>query len=182
MQTIFLSPYKVGFLLILISAGGFWACDKVDELLTFKIKNEANFEIPSLAGVDTPFSVPTPDVSTNSSQTFATNNTDVSKVKDIKLDKLTLAITAPSNATFSRFKSVKIYISAEGLGEKLLASKENISTIVGTTLMLDATGEKLDDYIKKDKFNLKMEVVTREAVFYTTKINAKMTFSVTAKL
>ncbi len=179
MQKRFFRPGAFAALLIL---AGLAACEKVEDLLRFKISNETSFTVPSAIGLNAPVLLPTPDVTTNASQTFKNNNTDVNKVKDIRLESLVLSITGPANATFAPVKSVRLYISAPGVEEKLLASKENIPTDVGNTLSLDVTGEKMDAYVKRESFQVRTEVVTRQAVFQDTHVTAKMTFGVTANL
>ncbi len=141
-----------------------------------------NFTIPSAIGINTPTLIPTPDVTTNATQNFRNNNTDVNKVKDIRLQSLTLTITSPASATFSPVRSIRIYISAPGVEEKLLAYKENIPTDIGSILNLDVTGEKMDNYVKRDTYSLRTEVITRQAVFQDTSVKAQMEFSVTADL
>lgn len=158
------------------------ACEKVDDLLTFKIINETSFTVPSAIGLNLPTLLPTPDVTTNASQTFQNNNTNVNKVKDIKLESLVLAITSPTDATFAPVKSIRLYISAPGFEEKLLAFKENIPADAGNRLSLDVTREKMDNYVKRETFSVRTEVVTRQAVFQDTDVTAQMVFAVTANL
>jgi outer membrane lipopolysaccharide assembly protein LptE/RlpB len=157
-------------------------CKVVEDLLTFRLNNETTLVIPSAVGINTPFSVPTPEVTSNASQTFKSNNAETSQVKNIVLEKLTLNITSPSQANFQFLKSIKIYISAAGQPEKLLAYKTDIPTNAGTTLTLDTTGEAVDIYLKQEKYSLRTEAVTRQAVAYETTIKAQMTFRVTANI
>jgi hypothetical protein len=174
--------FQLGAFAALMILAGLTACEKVNDLLRFKINNETRFTVPSVIGLNIPTPLPTPDVTTNASQTFKNNNTDIKKVKDIRLELLVLSITNPAGATFAPVKSVRLYISAPGVEEKLLASKENIPTDVGSTLSLDVTGEKMDDFVKRESFQVRTEVVTRQAVFQDTDVTAKMTFGVTANL
>jgi hypothetical protein len=179
MQTKFL---RLGALVALLTLTGLSACEKVNDLLRFKINNETRFTVPSAIGLNVPTPLPTPDVTTNASQTFKNNNTDINKVKDIRLESLVLSITAPAGATFAPVKAVRLYISAPGVEEKMLASKENIPTDAGNILSLDVTGEKMDDFVKQESFQVRTQVVTRQTVFQDTDVTAKMTFGVTADL
>ncbi|MDO1447844.1 hypothetical protein Q0590_16350 [Rhodocytophaga aerolata] len=167
-------------LICLVGSVSWVACKKVENLLTFRIKNEVSFMIPSAIGINTPYSFPTPDVPTNASQSFSNNNTNVNKVKDIKLETLNLTITSPSNATFKPVKSINIYIVSEGLPKKLIAYKNDIPTTVGNQLTLETTRENLDSYVKKESYSLATETVLREAVFQDTEIHAQMSFLVSA--
>ena len=174
--------FRLSAVVALLILASLTACEKVSDLLRFKINNETSFTMPSTIGVNVPTPLPTPDVTTNASQTFKNNNTDINKVKDIRLETLVLSITNPTNATFAPVKSVRLYISAPGVEEKLLASKENVPTNVGNTLSLDVTGEKMDAFVKRESFQLRTEVVTRQAMFQDTDVTAKMIFGVTANL
>jgi hypothetical protein len=157
-------------------------CKVVENLLTFRIDNDASMTIPSAVGINTPLSIPTPEVSSQASQTFKNNNTDINKVKNVILERLNLTTTSPNQATFQFLKSIKIYISAPGLEEKLLASKMDIPTTVGNTLELETTSDAMDTYLKKETYSLRTEVVTRQVVGYETTIKAAMTFKVTANI
>lgn len=158
------------------------SCKKIEELLTFRFDDKADFTVPSAIGINTPYSAPTPDITTNARQSFSNNNTDINKVKDIKLEKLQLTISSPSDGNFQPVKSLNIYISAEGQPEKLLASEIDIPTDAGNVMQLDVSGDALDAYVKQAQYDLRTEVVTRKAVFYDMQIHVDMTFKVTAKL
>lgn len=157
------------------------ACKKViEDLLTFNIDYSSSFTVPSAIGVNTPFNVPAPSVQTNASQKFQNNGTSKDKVKNIILKKPTLTITDPSQANFSMFKSIKLYISASGQPKKLLAESGEISTSAGKTLTLTPTSDNLDNYVKQDEFEVEAEVIMREAPLYEIDFRADMTFQVTA--
>jgi len=147
--------------------------------LTFTISDSTTFTIESTSNEDVPITVPTPDITTNSSQEFENNNTRADLVKSIKLKKLTLTIQSPEDFTFSFLKSLDIFISAEGEEETKIAFKDNIPK-ENTSIDLETTGEELDAYIKKDSYSLTFEAVTREAFFNDVTIKADMEYKVTA--
>lgn len=169
----------INVFIILIS---FTGCNEVDKLLTFNIKNETEITIPAAANINTPLNIPTPDIKTNSEDQFKNNNTKKDLVKDVKLTSMSLLITEPEGKTFSFLKSIIIYISADGVTEKKIAYKENIHSNIGNTLELTSTNEKLDEYIKKEFFNIRTVVTTDEAMISEVRINAKMNFRVTADM
>jgi hypothetical protein len=158
------------------------SCKKIGELTTFNIHNSTNFTVSSAIGINTPFNIPVNNIKTSSNQAFKNNNTRVDLVKDVKLTKLDLAITSPQNASFGNLKSISIYLKAEGLPEKLIAFKDNISNDQGSNLSLETTDERLDDYIKKEAYNLRTEVVMRSIYGSDVDVKADMTFRVTANL
>lgn len=156
-----------------------FGCEKVDELLTFSLNNEVTMQIPASTLLDLPVSIPTPDVTTNSQQTFQNNKTKASLVKDVKLREIKLTITAPASKTFSFLKSIHIYISSGQNDEKLLASLDDIPANVNN-ITLTPTGEKLDQYIKASSYKLRTSIVTRETLTQDVEVRADLKFTVTA--
>ena len=169
-----LSKYLAGALLI------FFSCEKIENLLTFDVKDSTEFTIPSFTGINSPLSIPVPPVRSSSNQAFENNNTNANLVKDVSLKKLNLQIIAPEEKSFKFLKSVEIYISAEGEEEIMLASKYDIPTAIGNSLDLETTNHKLDAYIKKDSYDIRTVVEVREIPGQDVTVKADMTFKVTA--
>lgn len=161
------------FFLIAIS------CTEVDKLLTFTISDETEFKISSGFPFDTPFEVPTPDVTTNSTAEFKNNNTAGNLVKNVKLKELKLTITDPADKKFSFVKSVRMYISTDGSDEIELAYQDNINATTNT-INLICTTEKLDKYIKGSNYKIRTQVIQRETLTKEVSIKANLSFEVTA--
>jgi len=155
------------------------SCNKIDELLTFKINDSTEFTIENAIVVNLPFDIPTPRITTDSETEFKNNNTASRLVKNIYLDKLQLSIKQPSDGTFSFLKEISIYISTNGKDEILLASKTNIDENA-TKISLDPTDARLDDYVKAKSYSLRTEVTTNKIVTNSITIKADMTYIITA--
>lgn len=165
------------YLFVLISVSMlFSGCRKLTE---FKIKNSTEFVIPKTAVIGV--SLPTSPVPTTSNFEFRNNGTDAKHIQDIKLDALTLSIKSPASQTFDFLNSIRVYISADGLQEIELAYLENIPTSV-QTIYLSTTGAKLDAYLKKDSYSLRVKAVTDEQLYEDVTMKADMVFHVRAKL
>jgi hypothetical protein len=158
------------------------ACSKLDELLTFTITNQADIVLPAQTGINIPFVVNTPSISTSSESAFRNNNTRADLVKNVNLQSLSLNITSPAGQTFQPLRDIEIYILAEGLPATLMAYKYDIPQDIGSTLQLDTTQENLDDYIKKSSYSIRTDVVTRQFFSQDITIRSTMTFSVTANV
>ncbi len=154
-------------------------CNKVDDLLTFTISNQASITIPSSSPITLPFEILLPDISSNSSREFENNNTRTDLIKDVKLVELNLSITSPADKTFSFLKSIHIYISTDGSDEIELAYLDDISS-VADSIALITTNAKLDKYIKSSIYKLKTETVIRETVTENIEILIDLKFKVTA--
>ena len=83
-------------------------CSKLDELTKFDMDYDTQVTIPSSAGINLPFDVLTPDTETNSESTFESNDTRKDLIEEIKLTKLQLVITSPSETDFSFLESISI--------------------------------------------------------------------------
>ncbi|MDO6818414.1 hypothetical protein [Zobellia sp. 1_MG-2023] len=170
------------FLLILTVFATLTSCDKLDELTKFDLDYNSQVTIPSSAGIDLPFDMFTPDMETNSDSQFEVNDTRKDLIEEIKLTKLELEITSPDDSDFSFLESIEIYISAEGLDEIMIASKEEVDENIGDVLDVDVIDVDLKEYIKKDKFNLRLNTVTDELISTDHEIDVNSTFFVDAKI
>lgn len=170
---------KAAFSVLMCSIFLLGGCKKITE---FKLDYNSTAVIPSTFGTLVPFSVNTPEMETNSSYEFDVNKTDADHVKSIRLTLLNLAITAPSNQTFSFVNSIEVYISSPNHSEVLVASKTDIPADAGTTLSLGIPDQDLKDYIKDSKFTLRLKVVTDETITQDVDVNVQSEFLVNAKI
>ena len=103
-------------------------------------------------------------------------------MEDIKVKELKMKITAPEGQTFDFLKSIKIFIKAEGLEEKMIAWKTDMTDDGSTTITLETSDENLKDYILKDSFQLRTETVTDQLITKDTHIDINAVFWVDAKI
>ncbi|MNR22426.1 hypothetical protein D3C85_1393750 [compost metagenome] len=155
------------------------SCDVVDDLLTFSISNEASIKIESTSPINLPSEFITPEVTTNSSSEFDNNKTKASLVKDVKLRSLKLAISDPSDKTFTFLKSIHLYISTTESNEIELAYQDNISN-AANAIDLICTDKRLDEYIKADSYKIRTKVTLKETLTKDVTVKANMKFRVTA--
>jgi hypothetical protein len=160
----------------------FYSCDKLDELTKFDIEYSQRATIPSSTGVDLPFDVFTPETETNSESEFEINDTRKDLIEEIKLTQLELVIISPDGADFSFLESISVFISADGLDEIQIASLAEVSDNTGTRLNLDTSDIDLKDYIKSDKFGLRLNTVTDELLSTDHELEVNSTFFVDAKI
>ena len=166
------------FIALLLSA---ISCKKINELLTFNVNVENNFTVGASGPLNIPFDILTPQVTTNSTQQFQNNNSDINRVKDIKLTKVDLQIVSPAGKTFSFLQSVHIYISTNANDEIELAYLDNISSSA-TAISLTPTSASLDKYVKASSYSLRTKIVTKQALSQDVEIKNQCQFQVTANL
>lgn len=169
-------------LFIVVSTLGFIGCKKVDRLTQFHMVFNDTAVVKSSAGINLPFNVMTPDITTNSESTFEANDTRKDMVEKIVLKALDLTIVSPSGEDFGFLKSVQIFISAPGISEAEIAGDTGVPPDAGNRISLKTTGADLKDYIKSDRFSLRLKTITDEAITKDFYIVVHSDFFVDAKI
>lgn len=171
MKNVFLSS----LVLIIISS-----CAKLDRLTQFDMDYEAKTSIPSSFGINLPFDLPTPPITTNVETTYSVNDTRKDLIEEISLTSLIISTSGDNNFDF--MKRMKIFINADGLDEIEVASKAIIGANL-QTIEFDVFSEiDLKDYINKDEFILKVQPVTKKILFHDVDIKIGAIFHVDAKI
>lgn len=171
---------KILLSLIILSALG--SCKKLDKLTQFNVDYESDITYSAGLPVNLPVNISTPDMATNSEEEFAVNDTRKDLIESIKLTQLKLNITSPNGHTFSFLKEVRIYISSPGLAEIEVARKLNIDDTVGSELLLDILDAELREYIKADKFVLRVTGTTDQILTSNVTARVYSNFFVDAKI
>lgn len=169
--------YFFGLLLLLMMV--FTSCKKFTQ---FDMPYETVVVIPSSSLIDIPIEISSPEVTTESEQTFAVEDTRKDLIKEILLTDLNLVLEKPNGGDFSFLKSIEIFIDADGSDEVRAAWKENISESVGKTLELKSTDKDLQSFIKADEFTLRVKTTTRKSISQDHEIKVKANFWVDAQL
>ncbi|MDB3906826.1 hypothetical protein N9355_05110 [Crocinitomicaceae bacterium] len=156
------------------------SCKK--KLTEFDIDYTSQVVVNSTFGQLIPFSLNTPEMQTNSEFEFESNNTRADKVERINLTELRLKITSPNGETFSFLNSVEIFISSPNHTEKKVAFKESIPNNPGSILTCDLVDLELQDFIKDERFTLRLLTVTDETIPQDVTVEVYTNFRVKAKL
>ncbi len=157
-------------------------CKKVDKFTQFNLDYTETFVIPSSTGTNLPLNFFSPDIETNSTTEFEVNDTRKDLIEEIKLTRLDLTLKNPSSGNFDFLKSAEIYIAADGLSEAKVAYIDNIPNNSAKSISLTTTNADLQQYIKKDKFELKLKVVTDQILTSDHEIETYSVFYVDAKI
>jgi hypothetical protein len=112
-------------------------------------------------------------------QIFTGQGSNTKAIKDIRLSTVKLEATFPSGQSFGVFKSLKIYISrGDSSLEQLIATRDNIASTIGGSIMLDAdTTILLDEFIKESTVRIRLEYVKRDVTTADITIKASMDFN-----
>jgi len=173
---------KKVILLLAVIMTSTWSCKEINKLTQFNMDYNDEITIPATLGIDLPIDIWTPNISTNSSSTFESNNTHKDLIQQIILKKMNLTITSPEESTWDFLKEIEIYISADGLEKKKIAWMDDIPKTGLKSIELTVSADDLKEYIKKDEYKLEIKTVTRQLVSHDTKVEIKSTFFVDAKI
>ncbi|WEK69349.1 MAG: hypothetical protein P0Y62_16045 [Candidatus Chryseobacterium colombiense] len=120
------------------------SCGTVQSLVQNTFPYTANVLVST--GVPANKEVSSTATASNVQTWFGGNNN--AKIKDVRISDAKVSVVSPSNGSLSDFKSIKVYVSSSGTGEKLVASRSNISTSSSSlNLDLNDTGF-LDEVVK----------------------------------
>ena len=172
---------KIVFAAIGIATITAFGCKKIQELTEFDIPFNTSFTVPAqVPGTILP-DIQTPGIQTNIQKTFESNGTAKDLIDEVTLKEMKLVVNTPTTGTLNFLKSAKIYINAKGMSEALLSSRDSIPRDVNT-IDFTTSSANLTNYITKDSFSLRIQVVTRELTNTSTKIDVKTKFHVNAKI
>lgn len=169
-------------LLIIFALFTAQACKEIDKLTHFTMDYDETMVVSSLVGINLPFNLLTPAITTNSESTFEVNETRKDLVEQIVLRKLNLTITAPSDGDFSFLKAATIYMSAEGLPEIAVASISDIPDSIGKSIDFETYNIDLREYIKKDAITLRMNTTTDKLILSDHTLQVHAEFFVDARI
>ncbi len=152
------------FLLFLVAGSALWvSCNKIGGLgsISQDINSSTTFDLPGVPGYDTvlPGGVnayaPTINLQTDVANTLQQNNTSSDKVTSITLTKMSLTVTEPAGEPFDFMDTVRVYIAAEGLEEKLMAHKYGISAGQQTVDLDCESDVNMKDYFLKNQVSIR---------------------------
>lgn len=169
-------------LLVILSMIILSSCDKIDELTKFDVDYSTSYTVSSTTIIDTPISLFTPDITTNSTTTFENNNTRADLIESIKLRKVRLTLTSPNDGDFDFLKEIRVFIDATDLEEEEIAYEENLEDNGSMVLNLILTNVELKEFVKKDSFKLRVQTTTDQTITQDHVIDIDCTFRVDAKI
>jgi hypothetical protein len=132
------------FLTAIVASAALVSCGTVQSLVQNTFPYTANVLVST--GVPADKEVSSTATASNVQTWFGGNNN--AKIKDVRLSDAKISVVSPSGGNLSALKNIKVYISANGTGEKLVASRSNISSNSSSlNLDLDNNGF-LDEVVK----------------------------------
>lgn len=149
------------------------SCGTVQSLVQNTFPYTANVLIST--GVPADKEVSSTSTATNVQTWFGGNNN--AKIKDVRISDAKISVASPSGGNLSAFKTVKVYISSGGTGERLVASRSNISTNSSSlNLDLNDTGF-LDEVVKSSGLTVRTVYELKNQTTSDMNIKVALNFS-----
>jgi hypothetical protein len=132
------------FLTAIVASAALVSCGTVQSLVQNTFPYTANVLVST--GVPADKEVSSTATASNVQTWFGGNNN--AKIKDVRLSDAKISVVSPYGGNLSALKNIKVYISSNGTGERLVASRSNISSNSSSlNLDLDNNGF-LDEVVK----------------------------------
>lgn len=112
------------FLTVAIASVALVSCGTVQSLVQNTFPYTANVLVST--GVPAGKEVSSSSTASNVQTWFGGNNN--ASIKDVRISEAKVSVVSPSGGSLNAFKSIKVYISSSGTGERLVASRSNISS------------------------------------------------------
>jgi len=168
---------------ILLVIALFSSCKKVDKFTQFEKDYNSEATIPSLIGINLPFNLPTPEITTNIDKELEVNDTKKDLIEKATLKQLKVSIVTATNQNFNFVNDIDIYINSNSFPKKKIAFLHAIPENNSKVLLFDLI-EDLDikDYIKEDKFKLELKIVTDKTILQEVDLSIDTRIFIDAKI
>jgi len=165
---------RIGLLslcLVVLAAG----CGTVQSIIKSTFPYTSTLVIPASTKSNT--TVSATSAATSFDQVFG-NQDSGNYIKEVRIASAKLDASNPNTQSMGIFKSVKLYISNGESGEVMVASRNDISENIGTSLVLDIDNSRfLDSYIKGNNLRIRMEYVLRNGLTTDVSVRTALSFS-----
>ncbi len=153
-------------------------CATVQSIVRSSFPYTATLLVPGSSRINTTLSSTSQASSFDQIFTGQGSNTDA--IKDVRIASARIDATSPSGQNMGAFKTIRMYISrGDSSSEVMVASRDDIGTSVGSSIMLDIDNSKLlDDYIRGATVRVRMEYILRNSLTADVSLKASLGFSV----
>ncbi len=153
-------------------------CATVQSIVRSSFPYTATIIVPASSRTNTTLSATSQASSFDQIFTGQGSNTDA--IKDVRIASARIDATNPAGQNMGAFKTIRMYISrGDSSSEVMVASRDDIGTSVGNSIMLDIDNSRLlDEYIKGSTVKVRMEYVLRSALTADVSLKTSLGFSV----
>ena len=132
------------------------ACGMMQSIVKSTFPYTANITVPATSVINKSYAAVS--LANSFDQNFSKSGNNGNRVSEVSLISAKLESEEPSNYNIGNIKAISIYLSAEdGKDEILVASRTDITTDVGNTLVLDVDNSTfLDKLVRQPNIRIKM--------------------------
>lgn len=160
------------FILVAVVAS---SCATLQSIVKSTFPYTANLIVPASTETSRTFSATSQ--ATSFDQIFTGSGSNTSQISQVRIASAKLEAINPSNQNLGVFKSVRIYL-LNGSNEVLVASRNDVSTTVGNSLVLDIDNSKfLDSYVKSGTVRVRMDYVLQNSLGVDLSVKASLGFN-----
>lgn len=151
------------------------ACATIQSIVRSTLPYTATLIIP--AGTNTGSMRSATSPASSADQIFGGSSN--AQIKEVRVSNAKIEASSPSNQNLGVFSSVRLYLSrADGSGEVLVASRNDISANAGSSIVFDIDNSRfLDDIVKSSTARVRMEYVLRNSLNADVSIKATLGFT-----
>ncbi|SDM30749.1 hypothetical protein [Chryseobacterium taihuense] len=143
---------KKVFLIAIVSSVFLTSCGAVQSI----VQNTFPYTTNVLISTGVPANKEVSSTSTASNVQTWVGGDNNAQIKDVRISEAKISVVSPTRGNLSALKSVKVYISSTGTSERLVASRNDISTN-SSSLNLDLNNETgfLDSIVKSSGLSVR---------------------------
>ena len=151
------------------------ACATVQSIVRSSVPYTATLIIPAGTSTGGKHSAVSP--ASSADQIFGGSSN--AQIKEVRIASAKVTASSPANQSLGVFSSMRIYLSrSDGSGEVLVASRNDISSTVGSSVVLGIDNSRfLDDIMKSSSARVRMEYVLRNSLNADVSIRAILGFT-----
>ena len=110
-------------------------------------------------------------------QIFTGSGSNTSQISQVRMSSAKIEAISPSTQNLGVFKSIRIYL-LNGNNQTLVASRNDVSTTTGNSLVLDIDNSKfLDEYVKSVDVRVRMDYVLQNGLSVDLSVRASLGFN-----
>ena len=110
-------------------------------------------------------------------QIFTGSGSNTSQISQVRMATAKIEAVSPASQNLGIFKSVKVYLM-NGSNEVLVASRNDISSTVGSSLVLDIENSRfIDEYLKSGSVRVRMDYVLQSGSSVDLSVRASLGFN-----
>jgi hypothetical protein len=110
----------------------------------------------------------------------------IANFQEARLKSIKVQLVSPDNLNLGIIKEVNVYLLTDStngnLPRKLVAQKANVPAETGKELDLDVINDNVINYLEKQKYTVRTEVVLRQVITQDVTIKNKLVFNLKPKL